>query len=108
MALKVAVQMDPIDQINITGDSSFALLLEAQSRGHSLFYYTPERLSLRGTDVIAPLQALKVRDVKGDHFELGEPVETALASLDVVLLRGGAVAQRVEDAGSHGASVDIR
>ena len=87
MALKVAVQMDPIDQINITGDSSFALLLEAQSRGHSLFYYTPERLSLRGTDVIAPLQALKVRDVKGDHFELGEPVETALASLDVVLLR---------------------
>ena len=85
--LKVAIQMDPVERINIAGDSSFALLLEAQARGHRLFYYTPERLSLRGADVVAPVQALKVRDVAGDHFELGEPVETALQSMDVVLLR---------------------
>ncbi len=48
MALKVAVQMDPIERINIRGDSTFALLLEAQARGHALAYYTPDRLALRG------------------------------------------------------------
>ena len=48
MALKVAVQMDPIERINIRGDSTFALLLEAQRRGHSLAYYTPDRLALSG------------------------------------------------------------
>lgn len=53
MALKVAVQMDPIDKINITGDSTFALLLEAQARGHSLRYYTPDKLSLLGAHVVA-------------------------------------------------------
>src|SRR5574337_813585 len=53
MPLKVAVQMDPIATINIRGDSTFALLLEAKKRGHSLSYYTPERLSLNGRDVIA-------------------------------------------------------
>ena len=87
MQLKVAVQMDPIEKINIAGDSSFALLLEAQARGHELFYYTPERLSLRGSELVAPVQKLAVRDVKGDHFSLGDPVVTPLASLDVVLLR---------------------
>ena len=87
MALKVAVQMDPIEKINIVGDSSFALLLEAQARGHQLFYYTPDKLSLRGTELLAPLQPLAVRDVSGDHFSLGAPVVTALAELDVVLLR---------------------
>lgn len=84
---KIAVQMDPIERINIAGDSTFALLLEAQKRGFELFYYTPEKLSLAGGAVRAPLQPLKVRDVKGDHFTLGAGQDTALAEMDVVLLR---------------------
>ena len=87
MKLKVAVQMDPIARINIRGDSTFALLLEAQKRGHELSYYTPDRLSLRGKDVVAPVQPLAVRDEAGNHFTLGEPKRVALESFDVVLLR---------------------
>jgi glutathione synthase len=87
MALNVAVQMDPIERINIAGDSTFALLLEAQERGFPLFYYTPDRLSLRGRDVVAMGQSLQVRDVKGEHYVLGEPKEIALHDMDVVLLR---------------------
>jgi glutathione synthase len=84
---KIAVQMDPIERINIVGDSTFALLLEAQRRGFELCYFTPDRLSLRGVDVIAVAQSLVVRDVKGDHYELGEPREIFLRDMDVVLLR---------------------
>ena len=87
MKIKVAVQMDPIARINIRGDSTFALLLEAQKRGHELSYYTPDRLSLRGKDVVAPVQPLAVRDEAGNHFTLGEPKRVALESFDVVLLR---------------------
>ena len=87
MALQVAVQMDPIATINITGDSTFALLLEAQRRGHKLHFFTPDKLSLLGTHVVAMTQALAVRDVKGDHFTLGEPALTNLEEVDVVLLR---------------------
>ena len=87
MKLNVAVQMDPIARINIRGDSTFALLLEAQRRGHGLSYYTPDKLSLRGEELYAPVQALAVRDEIGDHFTLSEPKPTALASFDVVLLR---------------------
>ena len=79
--------MDPIARINIRGDSTFALLLEAQRRGHGLSYYTPDKLSLRGEELYAPVQALAVRDEIGDHFTLSEPKPTALASFDVVLLR---------------------
>ena len=71
MALTVAVQMDPIEKINIAGDSTFALLLEAQARGHELFYYTPDRLGMRGRDVAARMQKLTVRDVLGDLARLG-------------------------------------
>jgi glutathione synthase len=87
MSLKVAVQMDPIERINIRGDSTFAVLLEAQRRGHSLAYYTPDRLALKGNEVAARVQAITVRDQVGDHVTLGEPVRTDLASFDVVLLR---------------------
>jgi glutathione synthase len=87
MSLNVAVQMDPIERINIRGDSTFALLLEAQARGHRLAYYTPDRLVLRDGKVSATVQALEVRDVAGDHFTLGEPRSADLASFDVVLLR---------------------
>lgn len=85
--LTVAVQMDPIDRIRIAGDSTFALLLEAQRRGSRILYYTPERLTLRGERVVAKVQELQVRDVVGDHFTLGEPKTVDLSECDVVLLR---------------------
>jgi glutathione synthase len=87
MALNVAVQMDPIEKINIAGDSTFALLLEARARGHKLFYYTPDKLSLRNGHVLAGAAPVEVRDVAGDHFSLGDTRPLDLASLDVVLLR---------------------
>src|ERR1700729_403822 len=87
MRLNVAVQMDPIERINIRGDSTFALLLEAQKRAHPLSYYTPDRLSLRDGKVSATVRPLVVRDVAGDHVTLGEPRHVDLATFDVVLLR---------------------
>jgi len=87
MRLNVAVQMDPIERINIRGDSTFALLLEAQTRAHPLSYYTPDRLSLRDGKVSATVRPLVVRDIAGDHFTLGDPRHVDLASFDVVLLR---------------------
>jgi glutathione synthase len=87
MRLNVAVQMDPIERINVRGDSTFALLLEAQARAHPLSYYTPDRMALRGGKVSATVRPLVVRDVAGDHFTLGEPRHVDLASFDVVLLR---------------------
>lgn len=87
MSLKVAVQMDPIDKIRIAGDSTFALLLEAQERGHALYYYTPDRLSLDGEHLVAPLQLLSVRDLQGEHATLEEAKRTNLSEMDVVLLR---------------------
>jgi glutathione synthase len=87
MRLNVAVQMDPIERINIRGDSTFALLLEAQARAHPLSYYTPDRMALRDGKVSATVRPLVVRDVAGDHFTLGEPRHVDLATFDVVLLR---------------------
>ncbi|MEI8275409.1 MAG: glutathione synthase, partial [Hyphomicrobiales bacterium] len=87
MALTVAVQMDPIQRINVKGDSTFALLLEAQKRGHVLSYYTPDRLAQLNGRLFAGVEALSVRDQAGDHFTLGAPSRVALADFDVVLLR---------------------
>jgi glutathione synthase len=87
MKLNVAVQMDPIARINIRGDSTFALLLEAQKRGHSISYYTPDKLSLHSEELVAPVQLLTVRDEIGDHFTLGEAKREPLTNFDVVLLR---------------------
>lgn len=87
MSLKIAVQMDPIQRINIKGDSTFALLLEAQKRGHRLTYYTPDRLALLDGRVFAHVESLSVRDKAGDHFTLERPRRIELAELDVVLLR---------------------
>ena len=87
MALNIAVQMDPIERINIRGDSTFALLLEAQTRGHSISYYTPDRLAMRDGKVSASVQPLTVRDKPGDHVSFGEPHHVALSTFDVVLLR---------------------
>ncbi|PDQ20226.1 glutathione synthase [Mesorhizobium sanjuanii] len=87
MKLKVAVQMDHVSTVSIAGDSSFALSLEAQRRGHQLFHYTPDRLSMRDGKVFARIEEMKVRDEKGNHYSLGEEVRTDLSEMDVVLLR---------------------
>jgi glutathione synthase len=87
MALKIACQMDPIERIDIAGDSTFALLLEAQTRGHDLFYYTPDRLALDGATLKATGSTVTVRDKPGDHFTLSNQRNIDLASMDVVLLR---------------------
>jgi len=87
MALNVAVQMDPIERIRITGDSTFALLLEAERRGHAVSYYTPERLAMIDGRVFATMQPLKVRDQEGSHFTLGEGKRVELSAFDVVLMR---------------------
>ncbi len=87
MTLKIAVQMDHIRTVNIAGDTSFALSLEAQRRGHTLFHYTPDRLALAGNKVFARIEEMRVRDEKGNHYDLGEPVRTDMSDMDVVLLR---------------------
>jgi len=87
MLLNVVVQMDPIEKIKIAGDSTFALMLEAAARGHRLFYYTPDKLSLSEGRVVAQASPIEVRDVEGDHFTLGAPKLLDLAGFDVVLLR---------------------
>src|ERR1700693_5939374 len=87
MKLNVAVQMDPIERINIRGDSTFALLMEAQKRGHGLSYYTPDKLSLKGEEVVAPIQILSVRDQESDLSPRGGRGRDAPAPFDVILLR---------------------
>jgi glutathione synthase len=88
MKLRIAVQMDPIASINPVGDSTFALMLEAQSRGHSISYYTPDSLALRDNHVSASLAPVTVYDKpKGEHFALGEAARADLSSYDVVLMR---------------------
>jgi glutathione synthase len=87
VSLNIAVQMDPIERINIRGDSTFAMLLEAERRGHALSYYTPDRLAMRTTEVFATVQPLNVRDAEGSHFTLGEPQRVELSRFDVVLMR---------------------
>ena len=87
MSLRVAIQMDPIGPIDIDADSSFRIAEEAQARGHSLFYYTPDKLAYREGRVIARGFSLVVRREKGNHFELGPEVEIDLTEMDVVWLR---------------------
>jgi len=88
MSLAVAVQMDPIQGINIDADSTFVLMLEAQRRGHGLWYYTPKTLSLHGGRVVAKAQRVKdIRRKKGDHVELGPLEPLDLSMMDVILLR---------------------
>jgi len=83
----VAIQMDPIERIDIAGDSTFALALEAQVRGHTLLYYGPRDLSFRDGIVAARVRSLSVRNHPGDHFTLGDPVAYDLSHADVVLMR---------------------
>jgi glutathione synthase len=87
MTLAVAVQMDPIQLIDIDGDSTFALMLEAQRRGHQLFHYQVKSLALRNGVLSARGEAVRLRDEKGNHATLGSPERIDLASQDVVLMR---------------------
>ena len=87
MGLKVACQMDPIDRIDIRGDSTFAMLLEAQRRGHELFVYTPDKLALEGSRLLARGTTAQLRDKAGDHATLSAPRAEDLTAWDVVLLR---------------------
>ena len=87
MTYHVGVQMDPIDKIDITGDSTFALMLEAQKRGGKLFYYTPNNLFMRGDQLFAEGCEVRVQDKVGAHVQKS-PMETInLEELDVILLR---------------------
>jgi glutathione synthase len=87
LSLNVAVQMDPIERIKIAGDSTFAMLLEAQARDHQLSYYTPDQLSMLDGKVVASVQPLTVRDKQGEHFTLGNARRVEVADFNVVLLR---------------------
>jgi glutathione synthase len=88
MSLTVAVQMDPLDSINIAGDSTFALMLSAQARGHRLFHYLVDALSYHQDRVVAMAHPVMVRPEQGDHFSFGEPELLDLGrDTDVVLMR---------------------
>ena len=87
MSLAVAIQMDPIEAIDIAADSTFVLALEAEARGHQLFHYLPKDLSLKNGRVYACARALSVRRDPGNHATLGDPENIDLAGLDVVLMR---------------------
>lgn len=89
MTLKIAVQMDPMESVKIAGDSSFALMIAAQKRGHQLFHYDVKGLTLHANGrLTTPARPVTVQQVEGDHFEFGDPVKLDLGSdVDVVLMR---------------------
>ncbi|WP_114392202.1 glutathione synthase [Oleisolibacter albus] len=87
MSLGVAIQMDPIQSINIDTDSTFMMALEAQRRGHSLWHYEPRDMALRGNRLVARARPLQVRRQRGNHFTLGAEAVLDLASMDIVLMR---------------------
>ncbi|MEQ9123120.1 MAG: glutathione synthase, partial [Alphaproteobacteria bacterium] len=87
MSLAVAIQMDPIESVNIDADSTFVLGLEAQARGHALWHYLPSDLSLKDGRVTARARRLELRREQGRHFSLGAPETLDLAAMDVVLMR---------------------
>ena len=87
MRLNVAVQMDPIAGIDITGDTSFAFALEAQRRGHKLYYYLPDSLTLDEGVVYGQLREITLRDEVGNHVDEGAPSYQPLSQMDVILMR---------------------
>src|SRR5436190_13719331 len=87
MSLAVAIQMDPIETINIDADSTFALALEAQQRGHGLFHYLPDALTLRDGRLYARGRRLEVARRHGNHHRFGDFEELDLAGFDVILMR---------------------
>ncbi|MEH6545156.1 MAG: glutathione synthase [Sneathiella sp.] len=87
MSLIVALQMDPIEDVDIDGDSTFVLALEAQARGHSLLHYGPQDLSFSSGQIIASARPISVAREKGNHFIAGEAERVDLTEVDVVLMR---------------------
>jgi glutathione synthase len=87
MSLAVAIQMDPLETVDINGDSSFALVLEAQARGHGLYHYLPRQLTYRQGRIIASARPFQVRRELGNHVDFGAPETIDLATMDVVLMR---------------------
>ena len=87
MVLQVAIQMDPVEGINIDTDTTFFMMMEAQLRGHGLWVYEPNRLSQEDGRVLARGRALNLRAVKGDHHSLGGYEVRDLSEFDVVLMR---------------------
>ena len=87
MGLRVAIQMDPIESIDIDADSTFVLALEAQRRGHALVHYLPRDLAFAGGRLTARARTLEVRRRKGDHYDLGTEQTVDLADMDIVLMR---------------------
>src|SRR4029453_14794671 len=90
MSLTVAVQMDPLEKINISGDSTFAIMLGAQARGHRMYHYLAEDLTYQEGRLYAGAHEVSVQPVPGDHFKLGAFKILDLGSeIDVVLMRRG-------------------
>jgi glutathione synthase len=87
MPLRVAIQMDPIESVNIEGDSSFVMGLSAEARGHKLWHYHPRQLSLRDGKAIARARPMTLRRKMGDHFTLGDEEVIELQAMDVILMR---------------------
>ena len=87
MALKVAIQMDPIENIDFDGDSTFVLGLEAERRGNALWHYLAKDMSFRDGRVLARARPMQLRAERGNHFTMGEPELIDLAEMDVVLMR---------------------
>ncbi len=87
MSLAVAFQMDPMESLHIEGDSTFALQLEAQARGHALYHYLPRELSLRGRRLRARARPVQVKREQGNHFKYGAPENLDLTTMDVILMR---------------------
>ena len=88
MSLRVAVQMDPLAGINISGDSTFAVMLGAQARGHKLYHYLAEDLTWQDGRLYAGAHEVSVQAISGDHFRLGEFAILDLGrDVDVVLMR---------------------
>ena len=88
MSLRVAVQMDPVQGINIENDTTFLMMWEAQARGHKLWFYTPDKLSMEDGRVFARAQPLVLTKVQGEHAQLGETVLLDMKDdVDVVLMR---------------------
>ena len=87
MSFNVAFQMDHIETLSISGDTTFALCLEAQKRGHKIFHYTPDKLTYKNGKTLSLVEPLQVMDDEDNHFTLGKQFETDFLDIDFVLMR---------------------
>tara|TARA_B110000091_G_C13781923_1_gene461554 strand:+ start:389 stop:1330 length:942 start_codon:yes stop_codon:yes gene_type:complete len=87
MTLKVAFQMDHVGSLDISGDTTFALCLEAQRRGHEIFHYVPESLTYENGIISAPIEPMEVRDNTSNHFSLKPPIQSDFSNIDILLMR---------------------